>query len=190
MHNCVVLCSNGPLFNKPGIEWRNCVRWLQVGPKRIGQRWSQLRRHGRALVGSAIINKAPSPPKIEIWNIINQGSFCQILECQVTLLKTFWRRFGVATRDKTKVQAAKTWLATKAPSDDAVVKRDAGWRSRKVRKSRSPRSAGRKWTSRSVNKPITSPKRILRFRQRATIKTTLKIWLVSERHSAGLKTLS
>jgi len=51
---------------------------------------SQSRRHGEALVGLAPPNKLP---QIEIWNTLQQWSFCQILKCQAPLFKTFWRRF-------------------------------------------------------------------------------------------------
>jgi len=57
--------------------------------------WTQSRRHW-GLWYDQPTNKTPSP-QIEIWNTINQWSFCQFLECQAPLhkrkaplLKTFW----------------------------------------------------------------------------------------------------
>jgi len=47
--------------------------------------------------------------RIEIWNSINQWSFCQFLECQAPLLKrnapllkTFWRWFWASTQPITQ----------------------------------------------------------------------------------------
>ena len=45
-------------------------------------RLAQSRRHG-GFGGLGPAKELPSP-LIEIWNTINQWSFCQILECQAT----------------------------------------------------------------------------------------------------------
>ena len=57
--------------------------------------WNQSRCHG-GLVHLAPQTKLPAP-QIEIWNTINQWSFCQFSECQAPLhkrkapsVKTFW----------------------------------------------------------------------------------------------------
>jgi len=44
--------------------------------------------------GLAQPNKAPSPSKLKHYQSVN---FCQFLECQTPLLKTFWRQFCVVT---------------------------------------------------------------------------------------------
>jgi len=60
---------------------------------------TQSRHYGGALVGLSP-KQSSKPPQIEIWNIINQWSFCQIFRSQAplhkrkaSLLKTFWQRF-------------------------------------------------------------------------------------------------